>query len=201
MAFLRVRQREMKRVLLCLLCLQLLAVNAFGEDFNNASEGAEREKDPPEIKLLKELAEFGDLTAQFNLAVAYEFGKDVPQDYEKAAYWYTKSAEQGLAVAQSHLGVLYANGIGVARDYERAAYWYEQAAEQGEPKAQNNLGAMNYQGQGIPQDYVQAYFWWLLAAVQGNRSAHRNLGTSGKSLTADEVAEAYRRASEWWRNK
>ena len=186
-----------------LLLIGLLFVSAYAvaDESDGAGGDIHRKKDPPEIKLLKELAEFGDLTAQFNLGVANEFGRGVPQDDEKAAFWYRKSAEQGLAAAQSHLAVMYANGKGVERDYDQAAYWFEKAAEQGDPQAQNNLGAMNYQGQGMPQDDVQAYFWWLLASVQGNRNAHRNLEMIQKSMTPDEIAEAYRRSSEWWRSR
>ncbi len=191
----------MKLSKLLLFGLFFVSANAVANDFDGTTGAVDRKNDSADIKLLKELAEFGDLTAQFNLAVAYEFGRGVPRDDEKAAFWYEKSARQGLAVAQSHLGVLYANGKGVERDYAQAAYWFEKAAEQGDPKAQNNLGAMNYQGQEMPKNYVQAYFWWLLASVQGNRNAHRNLEMIQKAVTPDEIAEAYRRASEWWRNR
>jgi len=186
---------------LLLLGVLIISANAIANDLDSAGEAPGRLDGATGLKLLKELANFGDLIAQFDLAVAYEFGNGVPQDYEKAAYWYRKSAEQGLAIAQSHLGVLYTNGKGVARDYDQAAFWYGKAAEQGDGKAQNNLGAMNYQGQGVPRDYVQAYFWWLLAAVQGNRSARRNLDMAQQTMTPDEISEAYRRASEWWRRR
>jgi TPR repeat protein len=153
------------------------------------------------LKLMKEFAEFGDAAAQFNLAVAYEFGLGVPQDDEQAVYWYRKSAEQGLALAQSGLGVMYAKGKGVAQDSKLAAHWYAKAAEQGDAKAQNNLGAAYYRGQGVPGDYVQAFFWWIAASVQGNRNAHRNLEMVRNQMTPEEIAEAYRIASHWWRSR
>jgi TPR repeat protein len=36
-----------------------------------------------------------DAGAQFNLGVRYYNGEGVAKDLEKAAYWYTKAAEQG----------------------------------------------------------------------------------------------------------
>ena len=182
-----------------LLVVLIISASAIANDLDSADKAPGRLDGAVALKLLKELAEFGDPTAQFDLAVGYEFGTLVPQDYEQAAYWYRKSAEQGLAIAQSHLGVLYTSGKGVARDYDQAAFWYGKAAEQGDQKAQNNLGAMYFQGQGVPRDVVQAYFWWLLAVVQGNRSARRNLDMAQAAMMPDEISEAYGRASEWWR--
>ena len=50
----------------------------------------------------------------------YYRGKGVPQDFQKAAEWYQKAAEQGHAKAQFNLGVMYANGEGVSQNYEEA---------------------------------------------------------------------------------
>ena len=69
--------------------------------------------------------------AQNNLGVIYKNGEGVPQDYEKAIEWYTKSAEQGYAEAQNNLGVMYDNGRGVPQDDKQAVYWYTKSAEQG----------------------------------------------------------------------
>jgi len=56
-------------------------------------------------------------------------GEGVEKDWEKAAYWFTKAAEQGDATAQNNLGVCYENGMGVERDRKKAVYWYTKAAE------------------------------------------------------------------------
>ncbi len=190
-----------KHARLLLVVLLFVCTDGVADSFSSSDELRHGEKDAPVISLLKELAEFGDLTAQFDLGMSYEFGKGVPQDYAKAAFWYRKSAEQGLARAQSHLAVLYGEGKTGSRDYVQAAYWYRKAAEQGDSKAQNNLGAMCYKGEGVPQDKVQALFWWLTAAVQGSRSAHRNLRMIKKELKPEQIAEAHRLTSEWWRNR
>jgi hypothetical protein len=44
------------------------------------------------------LAEGGDITSQYNLALMYDNGWGVTQDYKEAVKWYTLAAEQGHAV-------------------------------------------------------------------------------------------------------
>ena len=63
----------------------------------------------------------------------------VLQDYQKAAFWYGKAAEQGDAAAQNNLAIMYQLGNGVRQDYRQARSWYEKAAEQGDAAAQTNL--------------------------------------------------------------
>jgi len=67
------------------------------------------------------LAEQGDISAQYNLGLMYEYGRGVVQDYAEAAKWYMKAAEQGDASAQENLGIMYHKGRGVPRDYAEAA--------------------------------------------------------------------------------
>lgn len=64
----------------------------------------------------------------YNLGIKYAYGRNVPQDYKKAAECYQKSAELGLAEAQCNLGSLYAKGRGVSQDYEKAVEWYTDAS-------------------------------------------------------------------------
>ncbi|TWD60236.1 Sel1 repeat-containing protein [Zymomonas mobilis] len=66
-------------------------------------------------------ANAGDSQAQFSLGYAYAFGKNLPQDYEKAAFWYRKAAEQGFAPAPCQIAVAYVSGAGVSQNYKRAA--------------------------------------------------------------------------------
>jgi TPR repeat protein len=74
------------------------------------------------------LAEKGDPNVQSTIAVMYHTGVGVPQNYEKAFYWYKKAAEQGITAAQANLGVMYAKGTGTARDLIQSYAWYSVAA-------------------------------------------------------------------------
>src|SRR5437763_7682829 len=73
---------------------------------------------------LRRAAEQGIASAQFDLAVMYDTGTGVVQDFAQALGWYRKAAEQGYADAQFNLGVMYAKGAGVDRDDTEAAQWY-----------------------------------------------------------------------------
>jgi TPR repeat protein len=61
------------------------------------------------------------------------------QDYAKAFYWFTKSADQGYASGQFGLGQCYWYGDGVAMSKEKAIYWFEKAAAQGNANAKEML--------------------------------------------------------------
>jgi TPR repeat protein len=75
----------------------------------------------------RKAAEQGNAKAQFNLAVMYDSGKGIRQDYAKAVKWYRKAAEQGNAKAQFNLAVMYDSGHGVLQSSAAAADWYYKA--------------------------------------------------------------------------
>jgi TPR repeat protein len=59
-----------------------------------------KDDSPDAVAASRRVAGQGLDFAQAFLAARYEFGKRVPQDYEKAAQWFRKAADQGLAGAQ-----------------------------------------------------------------------------------------------------
>jgi hypothetical protein len=69
---------------------------------------------------------------QFCLGGMYRGGYGVRKDYQQAAYWYQKAAEQGHVVAQSNLGSMYERGEGVPQDYILAHMWFSLAATNGD---------------------------------------------------------------------
>jgi len=173
---------------LCVLILGMFVLPAFSQDEPPPTTG-----DTGEVSNIADLikkAEEGDSFIQLALAVMYEEGEGVPQDYKEAAKWYLVLAEQGIALAQSNLGSLYYNGQGVSQDYKEAAKWFREAANQGTAAAQHSLGVMYSNGQGVPQDYKEAVRWWKLAAEQNHASAQNNLGTMydyGRGVPQDYV--------------
>ena len=80
------------------------------------------------LDTVRQAAEQGDATAQFNLGVMYAKGEGVPQDDAEAVQWYRLAAEQGHAEAQGTLGAMYMNGQGVPQDDETAHVWLNVAA-------------------------------------------------------------------------
>jgi len=146
---------------------------------------------------LRELAEQGDVTAQYKLGTAYEYGSCVPIDNEKAVFWYRKAAEQGNSSAQYSLGRMFDYGCGVPEDKQEAAIWYRKAAEQGDGNAQNDLGVMYLTGEGVPEDKSEAIFWFQKAAEQGVALAQNNLGI--RYLNGDGVPQEMSQAAIWFR--
>ena len=89
-------------------------------------------------------AEQGHADAQYRLALMYDYGEDIEQDYTQAFKWYQKSANQGYPEAQYNLGWMYKNAHGMAEDNAKAVEWYLKAANQGYASAQATVGSMVY---------------------------------------------------------
>ena len=162
---------------------------------------AKPESSPGWLLETRKAAEQGDTSAQFNLGVMYANGRGVPQDYAEAARWYRKAAEQGHAPAQFNLADMYASGQGVPQDYAESVRWYRKAAEQGHAPAQFNLGNMYARGQGVTQDYAEAHMWFNLAASRASGDDQKKFADArervARKMTAEQIAEAQRRAREW----
>lgn len=73
-------------------------------------------------------AELGDADAQYNVGKIFENGMGGPPDYESAAKWYGKAAEQGHPSALLSLGLLYEQGKGVEQDSLKALNLYRRSS-------------------------------------------------------------------------
>jgi len=124
-------------------------------------------------------------------------GASIPQDFEQAAYWYRKAAEQGHAEAEFDLARLYARGLGVPNDEAQAAKWFRASASQGYGPAQGRLGVRYSRGRGLPQDDRQAYFWMALASKNGDASVDRLKDALAAKLGAGEVAKLDESVRDW----
>ncbi|WP_442756265.1 peptidoglycan-binding protein [Methylocystis sp. JAN1] len=131
---------------------------------------------PDAIGVIKSLAQQGDPSAQYELAVRLADGRGVARDAKTAAQWFEKAAAQGLAPAQYRLGSFYEKGVGVERDYARAKKYYQSAAEAGNARAMHNLAVLLAEGgDGGKPDYAAASEWFRKAAEFGVRDSQYNL--------------------------
>lgn len=138
----------------------------------------------------------GHGVSEYDMAMQFYVGYDVPQDYEQARTWLQKSAEQGYAKAQSVLSSFYALGIGgAAQDYEQAVIWDLRAAKQGHAIAQLDLGNMYFGGIGVAQDFARARKWFERAAEQGCDRAQFNLAKIYRN--GHGVRQDYAVAKKW----
>ena len=146
------------------------AINLYTWGLELLSDGGHvRDAEKVGWMLVENAATQGDRDAQNYLGDAYfySYKKD-----EKAAFWYTKAAEQGLPEAQAMLGMLYLLGRGVTRNYAKARHYFEQALQGGELNveaavAQYWLGQMYKEGIGVPKDREKGKKMIHLAAING----------------------------------
>ncbi|HEY1806765.1 MAG TPA: tetratricopeptide repeat protein [Terracidiphilus sp.] len=150
----------------------------------------------------------GDPAAQVQVGEQYahagateHFRNVAAQDYQHAAAWYLKAANQKSVAGELHLAALYRDGgNGFPRDMEQAAVWYLKAANQGDVSAQGTLGVLYSMGQGVPRDDSEAYFWLDIAASSKGPDQEKYAATRqmiGERITADELADVQDRVVAW----
>jgi hypothetical protein len=156
-----------------ILMISLLVTGpAIAGPFEDAASAYARGDFGTAYHLFKPLAEQGSSDAQFHLAVMYDLGLGIPQDYAESFQWYRKAAEQGLADAQNNLGVVYECGLSVPKDSVLAYKWYTLASSRFPSSEQEKQE---------------------VAASHRDRIASR--------MTPAQIAEAQRLAGEWRPNK
>ena len=102
-------------------------------------------------------ADQGDSKGIYNLALAYEEGIGVKQDFTKAFTLLKQAADMNLPSAMNEIGLMYRNGWGVKKDEKEAALWYLKAANAGSTNGMcNSAGVMMY-SKIVETDYKQAH--------------------------------------------
>lgn len=99
------------------------------------------------VAILSSKAKGGCPYAQTMLGHMYATGVGATKNFEKAAHWFEKAADQGYGQAQLALGKLYLGGERVVREEERvggvelakAVFWLRKAAAQGIDEAHELL--------------------------------------------------------------
>ena len=81
-------------------------------------------------------------------------------------------------------------------DYTLAAKEWNIAGSQGDITSQFRLAQLYERGLGVPQDFVQAHRWYNVAASQGHAEARSDRDALGARLTAEQLAEAQRLATQ-----
>lgn len=124
---------------------------------------------------LQQVANQGDMDAQFKLANMYRRGLGVRRSMNKAQEWFLCAAEQNHVEALFQLGELHWLGLIEKADKAEAARLYLQAAKLKSLEAMYRLGILYKYGQGLPSDDLEALNWWQQAAGQGHVEAKREV--------------------------
>ena len=190
-------------------CLELAVAGAPEEQYRLASfyhEGYGLEQnDSLAFYWAKESAMQDYPAGLYFIAYAYETGKGVAQDTEKAISLYKRAleealplAEQGDATAQFVMGKLYDYGNGgIEINQQSAVRWYRKSAMQGYAGAQFNLGNCYQLGEGVKEDKTQAVYWYSKAADQGDPEAQYMLGLCYAS--GEGVKKNTHKAIKWFK--
>ncbi len=105
-------------------------VHASGEGVQGDEAGA--------VQWFQKAAEAGDAKGQLHLGIYYIESQD-ERDFEKAAAWLKRAAQQNEAEAQYFYARLLLDGKGVPQDQVQAMVWFGRASAQGHAAAQRFL--------------------------------------------------------------
>jgi TPR repeat protein len=94
----------------------------------------------------------------------------------------------------TRMGMLYHNSLGVDRDPVEAVRWWRRGAEAGDADGQAMLAAALHLGLGVERNPIEAFVWLTRAANAGSQLAAPFFDTVRASLSAEDFAEAQRRA-------
>jgi TPR repeat protein len=120
------------------------------------------------VRIIKPLAEEGDVLAQYNLGLLYYQGEGVPQDLAEAARWYRRAADRGDALSQYNLGLMFSLGEGVPQDDVLAHMWLTIAASR-----------------------------FPASDAEERKMCEENREKIASRMTPAQIAEAQRQAREW----
>jgi enhanced entry protein EnhC len=126
---------------------------------------------PQALKSYENAARQGDVFADYNLALMYEYGKGMPADDEKANILFTEAANKGFNPAMNQLATMYFDGIGQPRNEQQALFWYKKAAALGNGNSLYMLGLLAETGVASKLDFAQALNYYQQAANHGDEKA------------------------------
>ncbi|PCI57219.1 MAG: hypothetical protein COB36_02850 [Alphaproteobacteria bacterium] len=159
----------------------------------NAKTVVEREYD---FQTLLELAEKGDVKAQYKIALKYDRGDGVSENITQAMKWYLRAAEKGGVLAQYRLGSLYSSGQKVPKDMDKAVEWYGKSAAQGNTWAHLNLAPIYLIGLGVPQDVDKAIALYTEASELGDVNCQLSLAI--QYYNGEYIPKNFEKAAYWF---
>lgn len=126
------------------------------------------------VKLLRKLAEEGDVSAQSALGIMYYEGHGIPKDYQCAVEMFEQAALQYNSTALCYLGICYYEGKGVQKDGAKAVNYLKQALNK--PLAQLYLAKCYFSAFGVQLDLHYAFKMFLEAATHKIAEAEYYVG-------------------------
>ena len=145
---------------------------------------------------LEQLAEDGDVYAQYVIGTAYRDGGLLIPDTAKAKKFLERAAEQDLDAAQYALGKLYLFDNADVHDPAKGIYWLKRSADNGNDFAAYRLGKEYLSGKNTVKDAETAVSYLRQAADNGSAYAQYLLGKL--TLMGEGVPKDMDAAYEWF---
>jgi TPR repeat protein len=117
------------------------------------------------VHMLQKAADRRSPQAEHFLALMYEYGRGVPQDFQKSIMYYMRASEQHNVESMYNLALMYMFNRGVKQDFKMALPLLQKAAENNHAPATYYLGVLKMNGHGTNVDYEEAMGWFEKAAV------------------------------------
>lgn len=122
----------------------------------------------PPAAALRQAAEAGSASAQYQLALRYRKGEGVAQNPTEADYWLRRAAEQEHEDAQIALTLRYYDNLAAAKYHKTATMpWLEKAGTKGDAARQYQVGMIYLEH----DNRVDARRWLTRAAERGDVAA------------------------------
>lgn len=103
--------------------------------------------------------------AEHFLALLYEYGRGVPQDFQRAVMYYKRATEQHNVESMYNLALMYMFSRGVQQDFKMALPLLQKAAKNNHAPSLYYLGVLKMNGHGTNVDYEEAMGWFEKAAA------------------------------------
>lgn len=117
---------------------------------------------------LKKASDEGVPQAHHCLALLYEYGRGVAQDFTKATELYQRAIEESQSESMYNLALMHAYGRGVPQDFSLARSLLEKAAALDHAPAIYYIGVFKFYGYGCEVNYQQALNWFSRALSLGD---------------------------------
>lgn len=121
-------------------------------------DGVLFEKSPETVDYYHTIARAiaGEIEAQYQVAIMYEYGHSIKKDDKKAIFWYLKACDQGHPSALEHMIEVYETGIIVNRNPKQAFNFAEQLSKSTSPFAWLKLADYYLRGFGTKKNRRKA---------------------------------------------
>lgn len=125
---------------------------------------------------IEQSAKQGYADAYHLTGVLYYDGRGTKKDFEKAAEWFKKGADNRNEFSAYLLGDMSEKGIGTEKDFKAALDWFTRATDYGHKDGLYRIGLL-YQkgGPNLKSEFEPAILAWCLAAQKGHTKAKETL--------------------------